>query len=50
MTQDARLPDQIDRQTNSLIDRRQTRGMAPRLLTDAQMRDVVTTFDVEWDA
>lgn len=25
-----------------------TRGQGPRLLTEAQMRDVVTTFDVEW--
>lgn len=27
-----------------------TRGMGPRGLTDAQLRDVVTKFDVEWDA
>ena len=27
-----------------------TRGQNPRLLTEAQIRDVVTTFDVEWDA
>ena len=27
-----------------------TRGHNPRLLTEAQVRDVVTTFDVEWDA
>lgn len=27
-----------------------TRGMNPRLLTDAQVQDLVTTFDVEWDA
>lgn len=27
-----------------------TRGLGPRLLTAAQVRDVVTTFDVEWDA
>jgi ribulose-5-phosphate 4-epimerase/fuculose-1-phosphate aldolase len=27
-----------------------TRGMAPRLLTDPQLREVVTTFNVEWDA
>lgn len=27
-----------------------TRGMNPRLLTEAQIRDVVTTFNVEWDA
>jgi len=26
-----------------------TRGMNPRLLTDAQVRDVVTGFDIEWD-
>lgn len=26
-----------------------TRGMNPRLLTEAQIRDVVTTFNVEWD-
>ncbi|MFO7804624.1 MAG: aldolase [Paracoccaceae bacterium] len=25
------------------------RGAQPRLLTEAQVRDVVTTFDVEWD-
>jgi ribulose-5-phosphate 4-epimerase/fuculose-1-phosphate aldolase len=25
------------------------RGAQPRLLTEAQIRDVVTTFDVEWD-
>ena len=27
-----------------------TRGLNPRLLTEAQVRDVVTTFNVEWDA
>ena len=27
-----------------------TRGLNPRLLTGAQIRDVVTTFNVEWDA
>lgn len=27
-----------------------TRGLGPRLLTETQIRDVVTTFDVEWDA
>jgi ribulose-5-phosphate 4-epimerase/fuculose-1-phosphate aldolase len=27
-----------------------TRGHDPRLLTAAQIRDVVTTFDIEWDA
>lgn len=27
-----------------------TRGLYPRLLTSAQLRDVVTTFNVEWDA
>jgi ribulose-5-phosphate 4-epimerase/fuculose-1-phosphate aldolase len=27
-----------------------TRGMNPRWLTEAQIRDVVTTFNVEWDA
>lgn len=27
-----------------------TRGLNPRLLTEAQIRDVVTTFNVEWDA
>lgn len=27
-----------------------TRGMNPRLLTEAQISDVVTTFNVEWDA
>jgi ribulose-5-phosphate 4-epimerase/fuculose-1-phosphate aldolase len=27
-----------------------TRGMAPRALTDGQLRDVITKFDVEWDA
>lgn len=27
-----------------------TRGAAPRMLTEAQVRDLVTTFDVEWDA
>lgn len=27
-----------------------TRGLNPRILTPAQIRDVVTTFDVEWDA
>ena len=26
-----------------------TRGLNPRMLTDTQVRDVVTTFDVEWD-
>ena len=26
-----------------------TRGLNPRGLTDAQVRDVVTKFDVEWD-
>ncbi|MCM2562083.1 aldolase [Lutimaribacter sp. EGI FJ00015] len=26
-----------------------TRGLSPRLLSDAQVRDVVTKFDVEWD-
>jgi ribulose-5-phosphate 4-epimerase/fuculose-1-phosphate aldolase len=26
-----------------------TRGMAPRLLTAAQVRDLVTGFDIEWD-
>lgn len=26
-----------------------TRGLGPRMLTAAQIRDVVTTFDVEWD-
>ena len=26
-----------------------TRGMNPRLLTDTQVRDVVTGFDIEWD-
>jgi ribulose-5-phosphate 4-epimerase/fuculose-1-phosphate aldolase len=26
-----------------------TRGMSPRALTEAQIRDVVTHFDVEWD-
>ena len=26
-----------------------TRGLNPRALTDAQLKDVVTTFDVEWD-
>lgn len=26
-----------------------TRGMGPRMLTAQQVRDVVTTFDVEWD-
>jgi len=26
-----------------------TRGTHPRLLNEAQIRDVVTTFDVEWD-
>ncbi|MGB2123151.1 MAG: aldolase, partial [Candidatus Puniceispirillaceae bacterium] len=26
-----------------------TRGMNPRLLTEAQVRDVVTGFDIEWD-
>jgi len=24
-------------------------GMAPRLLGDAQVRDIVTGFDIEWD-
>jgi 3-dehydro-4-phosphotetronate decarboxylase len=27
-----------------------TRGLGPRMLNAAQIRDVVTTFDVEWDA
>lgn len=27
-----------------------TRGLSPRLLSDAQIRDVVTTFNVEWEA
>jgi ribulose-5-phosphate 4-epimerase/fuculose-1-phosphate aldolase len=27
-----------------------TRGLSPRLLTGAQVRDIVTTCDVEWDA
>ena len=27
-----------------------TRGLNPRMLTDTQLRDVVTKFDVEWDA
>lgn len=27
-----------------------TRGLQPRLMTEAQLRDVVTTFNVEWDA
>jgi ribulose-5-phosphate 4-epimerase/fuculose-1-phosphate aldolase len=27
-----------------------TYGLSPRLLTGAQVRDIVTTFDVEWDA
>ena len=27
-----------------------TRGLNPRLLNDAQIRDVVKTFNVEWDA
>jgi ribulose-5-phosphate 4-epimerase/fuculose-1-phosphate aldolase len=27
-----------------------TRGLHPRLLTQVQIRDVVTTFNVEWDA
>ena len=27
-----------------------TRGLHPRLLTQAQIRDVVTTFSIEWDA
>jgi ribulose-5-phosphate 4-epimerase/fuculose-1-phosphate aldolase len=26
-----------------------TRGMTPRLLTAAQVRDLVTAFDIEWD-
>ena len=26
-----------------------TRGMSPRLLSEAQVRDVVTGFDIEWD-
>jgi ribulose-5-phosphate 4-epimerase/fuculose-1-phosphate aldolase len=26
-----------------------TRGMNPRLLTEAQISDVVTGFDIEWD-
>ncbi len=25
------------------------RGANPRMLTDAQVRDVVTTFEVDWD-
>ncbi len=27
-----------------------TRGLNPRMLTEAQVRAVVTKFDVEWDA
>jgi ribulose-5-phosphate 4-epimerase/fuculose-1-phosphate aldolase len=27
-----------------------TRGMAPRMLSDAQVSDLVTTFNVDWDA
>ena len=27
-----------------------TRGQQPRLLTETHIRDVVTTFNVEWDA
>ncbi len=27
-----------------------TRGLHPRLLTDAQVQDLVSTFNVEWDA
>lgn len=27
-----------------------TRGLSPRMLSPAQVRDVVTRFDVEWDA
>ena len=27
-----------------------TRGLHPRLLTDPQVQDLVTTFNVEWDA
>lgn len=27
-----------------------TRGMNPRLLTDAQVQDIITTFHVEWEA
>lgn len=27
-----------------------TRGLGPRLLSDAQIRDLVTTFDIEWEA
>lgn len=27
-----------------------TRGMNPRLLTDAQVQDIITTFNVEWEA
>lgn len=27
-----------------------TRGLGPRLLSEAQIRDVATTFNVEWDA
>jgi len=26
-----------------------THGRAPRLLTDAQVRDVITSFDIEWE-
>ncbi len=26
-----------------------TRGLGPRMLTEVQVRDVVTTFEVEWD-
>ena len=26
-----------------------TRGLSPRALSDAQVRDVVTSFDVEWE-
>ncbi|TIQ92155.1 MAG: aldolase, partial [Mesorhizobium sp.] len=26
-----------------------TRGLGARMLTEAQVRDVVTTFNVEWD-
>ncbi len=27
-----------------------TRGMNPRMLSATQVRDLVTTFDVEWNA
>ena len=26
-----------------------TRGLGPRMLTEVQVRNVVTTFEVEWD-